>query len=97
MKIFKKVKDAIRETVEVLDEVLPPLPTPKPKEEPKPDAKFVRWLGERIGFAGIVAVTVTAALFGAVGCDEGADTSPATASCDEPATWCTPTATAVTR
>lgn len=89
MKIFKKVKDAIRETVEVLDEVLPPLPTPKPKkEEPKPDAKFVRGLGERLGFAGIVAVTVAAALFGAVGCDEGASTSPATASCDEPASWC---------
>lgn len=96
MKIFKKVVDAVKETVKALDEVMPDLPAPKPEPKPKPkDAPFVRWLGERIGFTGIAIATVAAALFGAVGCNEPTSTSPSvpTASCDEPATWCT----AVTR
>lgn len=55
-------------------------------------ARFLQALGQRIGFAGIVALTVGAALFGAVGCKR--DSSPSTpppsavATCEEDQSWC---------
>jgi len=93
MGIVRKIKDAVegvKEGVRALDETMPPLPAPKntpPKKKPG-DAKLVRGLGERIGFAGIVAFTAGAALLGAAGCRLG-DSTPTRPTCDEPAAWCT--------
>lgn len=100
MGILQKVKDAVegvKETVRALDESMPPLPADKSKPAPAPkkkpgDAKFARGLGERIGFAGIVALTVGAALFGAVGCrPESGPAKPTptvVATCEEDQSWC---------
>lgn len=54
-------------------------------------ARFVRGLGQRIGFAGIVAATVLAIGAGLAGCHETTGTpSPATAvaTCEEDQPWC---------
>lgn len=93
MSVFKKIKDAVegvKETVRALDETMPPLPKEQPKPTPKKPraAKLVRGLGERIGFAGIVAFTAGAALLGAAGCRLGDPTPSGRPTCDEPASWC---------
>jgi hypothetical protein len=66
---------------------------PAPKPAPKAgDAKFVRGLGERIGFAGIVLATVLAAGASLAGCNEetgpGKPPPTAVATCEEDQPWC---------
>jgi hypothetical protein len=71
MGIVRKLKDAARWVENVSEHEAPRAPEPEPAPAPKPkktpgDAKFARRLGERIGFAGVVAFTVGAALLGSV-------------------------------
>lgn len=82
---IKKLRDAREQIEQIVEEEAPRPAAPKPAPKPKPDdAKFVRRLGERIGFAGIAAATVLAAGVGLVGCKPVAGTpSPATSSCEE--------------
>lgn len=84
--VVKPLRDASKKVDEIVEQEAPRA-KPAPKDKPE-DARFVRGLGERIGFAGVVAVTVGAALFGAVGCRESASTVLPVATCDEPAAWC---------
>jgi hypothetical protein len=53
--------------------------------------RFVRGLGQRIGFVGLAAATVLAAVGGLAGCNEEAGRpAPATAvaTCEEDQPWC---------
>lgn len=91
MGIVRKIKDAARWVEHVVEEEAPrPKPADKPAPSPKKprDAKLVRGIGERIGFAGIAAATLGAALLGAAGCRLGDSTPGARPTCDEPASWC---------
>lgn len=82
----------------ILDDELDPEdldPTPRGGKggrdtEPKKTSRFLQRLGERVGFAGVVAFTVGAALLGSVSaCKKCPSTPPPVrASCDEPASWC---------
>lgn len=84
--VVKPLKDAAKQIEDTVEQEAP-RPKPEPKDKPN-EAKFLRAAGERIGFAGIVAFTVGAALFGAVGCRDSAPTQQPMATCDEPAAWC---------
>jgi len=92
MGIVRKIKDTARWVENVAEEEAPrPKPAdakPAPPKKKPDDAKLMRGLGERIGFAGIVAFTVGAALLGAAGCRLGDSTPSARPTCDEPASWC---------
>ena len=80
--IVKPLKDAAKQIEETVEQEAP---RPAPKEKPE-GARLVRGLGERIGFAGIVAATVVAVLLGATGCDKDTKGTPSpapVASCKE--------------
>jgi hypothetical protein len=76
MGIVRKLRDGAR-WIESISDFEAPRPAPEPESTPPAtppppeDARgvrLVRGLGQRIGFAGIVAVTLGAALLGAAGC-----------------------------
>lgn len=79
--VVKPLKDAAKQIDEIVEKEAP---RPKPKDKPD-SAGFVRVVGERLGFAGVVVV---AALLGAVGCTEATSTVLPVATCVEPAAWC---------
>lgn len=88
-KVVEKADRAADKGIEeVVAKEVPPRREKKPPATPKPTTGgFVHGLGERIGFAGIVAFTLGAALFGAVGCNEAKavpSTPTAGRTCDEP-------------
>lgn len=92
-KIAEKLDNAAEKKIDTTVEQAGVKPADRTKPAPKKpgDAKFVRAVGERIGFAGIVALTIGAALFGAAGCNEETGRpAPATAvaTCEEDQSWC---------
>lgn len=85
--VVKPLKDAAKQIEEIVEQEAP---RPAPKDKPG-EAKFargVRGVGERLGFAGVVVVTVAAVLVGAVGCNESTSTVQPVTTCVEPAVWC---------
>ena len=93
-KVVEKIDKAADKKIDTTVEQAGVKPADRSKPAPKKpgDAKFVCGIGERIGFIGLVAFTVGAALFGAVGCKSDSDpgTPPPTvvATCEEDQSWC---------
>lgn len=85
--VVKPLKDAAKQIEDTVEQEAP-RPAPDSKKDKPGDAKFVRGVGERLGFGGVVVFTVVAALFGAVGCNEATSAVLPVATCVEPAVWC---------